>query len=138
MAGLTPLTLQLAAGWYRLEVENSRGHQSSLRVEIGKVTPGVAVASRRGLTRLPSLDKRAYLAGDKACDAGGPRPGKACCWWKMATACAGGSVSSSWGRRRCQGMPGGEFEIPVSPEWQRVMICISRPRSPRQTVTQSR
>ena len=38
--GPTLLTLPLAAGWYRLEVENSQGHQSSLQVEIGQLRLG--------------------------------------------------------------------------------------------------
>ena len=42
----------------------------------------------------------------------------------MATACAGGSASSSRGRWRCQDARG-EFEIPVSPEWLRHDLHIS-------------
>ena len=58
--------LQLAAGWYRLEVENSQGHQSSLRVEIGSYAWGGGGEQARPDKIAITLDKRAYLAGEKA------------------------------------------------------------------------
>ena len=75
--GPTPLTLPLAAGWYRLEVENSQGHQSSLRVEIGSYAWGGGGEQARPDKIAITLDKRAYQAGDKAnVTLVAPRPGK--------------------------------------------------------------
>ena len=65
MAGADPLTLQLAAGWYRLEVENSQGHQSSLRVEIGSYAWGGGGEQARPDKIAITLDKRAYQAGTR-------------------------------------------------------------------------
>ncbi len=124
--GPTPLTLQLAAGWYRLEVENSQGHQSSLRVEIGSYAWGGGGEQARPDKIAITLDKRAYLAGDKAkVTLVAPRPGKGLlmvedgdglCWWqRIELKGAGGDAKDARG----------EFEIPVSPEWQRHDLHIS-------------
>ncbi len=124
--GPTPLTLQLAAGWYRLEVENSQGHQSSLRVEIGSYAWGGGGEQSRPDKIAITLDKRAYLAGDKAkVTLVAPRPGKGLLivedgdglrWWqRIELKGAGGDAKDARG----------EFEIPVSPEWQRHDLHIS-------------
>ncbi|PPA29716.1 alpha-2-macroglobulin [Aeromonas jandaei] len=124
--GPTPLTLQLAAGWYRLEVENSQGHQSSLRVEIGSYAWGGGGEQARPDKIAITLDKRAYLAGDKAkVTLVAPRPGKGLLlvedgdglrWWqRIELKGAGGDAKDARG----------EFEIPVSPEWQRHDLHIS-------------
>ncbi|MBR7627901.1 alpha-2-macroglobulin family protein [Aeromonas popoffii] len=124
--GPTPLTLQLAAGWYRLEVENSQGHQSSLRVEIGSYAWGGGGEQARPDKIAITLDKRAYLAGDKATvTLVAPRPGKGLLmvedgdglrWWqRIELKGAGGDAKDARG----------EFEIPVSPEWQRHDLHIS-------------
>lgn len=124
--GPTPLTLQLAAGWYRLEVENSLGHQSSLRVEIGSYAWGGGGEQARPDKIAITLDKRAYLAGDKAkVTLVAPRPGKGLLlvedgdglrWWqRIELKGAGGDAKDVRG----------EFEIPVSPEWQRHDLHIS-------------
>lgn len=124
--GPTPLTLQLAAGWYRLEVENSQGHQSSLRVEIGSYAWGGGGEQARPDKIAITLDKRAYLAGDKAkVTLVAPRPGKGLLlvedgdglrWWqRIELKGAGGGAKDARG----------EFEIPVSPEWQRHDLHIS-------------
>ncbi|WP_279490589.1 alpha-2-macroglobulin family protein [Aeromonas veronii] len=124
--GPTPLTLQLAAGWYRLEVENSQGHQSSLRVEIGSYAWGGGGEQARPDKIAITLDKRAYLAGDKAkVTLVAPRPGKGVLlvedgdglrWWqRIELKGAGGDAKDARG----------EFEIPVSPEWQRHDLHIS-------------
>ncbi len=124
--GPTPLTLQLAAGWYRLEVENSQGHQSSLRVEIGSYAWGGGGEQARPDKIAITLDKRAYLAGDKAkVTLVAPRPGKGLLlvedgdglrWWqRIELEVAGGDAKDARG----------EFEIPVSPEWQRHDLHIS-------------
>ncbi|WP_043819428.1 alpha-2-macroglobulin family protein [Aeromonas veronii] len=124
--GPTPLTLQLAAGWYRLEVENSQGHQSSLRVEIGSYAWGGGGEQARPDKIAITLDKRAYLAGDKAkVTLVAPRPGKGLLlvedgdglrWWqRIELKGAGGDTKDARG----------EFEIPVSPEWQRHDLHIS-------------
>ncbi|WP_068977148.1 alpha-2-macroglobulin family protein [Aeromonas sp. EERV15] len=124
--GPTPLTLQLAAGWYRLEVENSQGHQSSLRVEIGSYAWGGGGEQARPDKIAITLDKRAYLAGDKAkVTLVAPRPGKGLLmvedgdglrWWqRIEIKGAGGDAKDARG----------EFEIPVSPEWQRHDLHIS-------------
>ncbi|WP_429108012.1 alpha-2-macroglobulin family protein [Aeromonas media] len=124
--GPTPLTLQLAAGWYRLEVENSQGHQSSLRVEIGSYAWGGGGEQARPDKIAIALDKRAYQAGDKAkVTLVAPRPGKGLLmvedgdglrWWQRIELNAEGAE---------QGEGRGEFEIPVSPEWQRHDLHIS-------------
>ncbi|MBL0568413.1 alpha-2-macroglobulin family protein [Aeromonas hydrophila] len=122
----TPLTLQLAAGWYRLEVENSQGHQSSLRVEIGSYAWGGGGEQARPDKIAITLDKRAYQAGDKAkVTLVAPRPGKGLLlvedgdglrWWqRIELKGAGGDAKDVRG----------EFEIPVSPEWQRHDLHIS-------------
>lgn len=122
----TPLTLQLAAGWYRLEVENSQGHQSSLRVEIGSYAWGGGGEQARPDKIAITLDKRAYQAGDKAkVTLVAPRPGKGLLlvedgdglrWWqRIELKGAGGDAKDARG----------EFEIPVSPEWQRHDLHIS-------------
>ncbi|EKP0261944.1 alpha-2-macroglobulin family protein [Aeromonas sobria] len=124
--GPTPLTLQLAAGWYRLEVENSQGHQSSLRVEIGSYAWGGGGEQARPDKIAITLDKRAYLAGDKAkVTVVAPRPGKGLLlvedgdglrWWqRIELKGAGGDAKDARG----------EFEIPISPEWQRHDLHIS-------------
>ncbi|WP_410489753.1 alpha-2-macroglobulin family protein [Aeromonas hydrophila] len=124
--GPTPLTLQLAAGWYRLEVENSQGHQSSLRVEIGSYAWGGGGEQARPDKIAITLDKRAYLAGDKVkVTLVAPRPGKGLLlvedgdglrWWqRIELKGAGGDAKDARG----------EFEIPVSPEWQRHDLHIS-------------
>ncbi|MBL0451816.1 alpha-2-macroglobulin family protein [Aeromonas veronii] len=124
--GPTPLTLQLAAGWYRLEVENSQGHQSSLRVEIGSYAWGGGGEQARPDKIAITLDKRAYRAGDKAkVTLVAPRPGKGLLlvedgdglrWWqRIELKGAGGDAKDARG----------EFEIPVSPEWQRHDLHIS-------------
>lgn len=124
--GPTPLTLQLAAGWYRLEVENSQGHQSSLRVEIGSYAWGGGGEQARPDKIAITLDKRAYQAGDKAkVTLVAPRPGKGLLlvedgdglrWWqRIELKGAGGGAKDARG----------EFEIPVSPEWQRHDLHIS-------------
>ena len=115
----TRLSLPLAAGWYRLEVENSQGHQSSLRIEIGSYAWGGGGEQARPDKIAISLDKRAYQAGDKArVTLVAPRPGKGLLlvedgdglrWWQR--------IELKEGR--------GEFEIPVSPEWQRHDLHIS-------------
>ena len=124
--GPTPLTLQLAAGWYRLEVENSQGHQSSLRVEIGSYAWGGGGEQARPDKIAISLDKRAYQAGDKAkVTLVAPRAGKGLLlvedgdglrWWQRIELRAEGGGSAE---------ARGEFEIPVSPEWQRHDLHIS-------------
>ncbi|WP_433912414.1 alpha-2-macroglobulin family protein [Aeromonas dhakensis] len=124
--GPTPLTLQLAAGWYRLEVENSQGHQSSLRVEIGSYAWGGGGEQARPDKIAITLDKRAYQAGDKAkVTLVAPRPGKGLLlvedgdglrWWqRIELKGAGGDAKDARG----------EFEIPVSPEWERHDLHIS-------------
>ncbi|MEN9532036.1 MAG: hypothetical protein RIQ83_1260 [Pseudomonadota bacterium] len=124
--GPTPLSLQLAAGWYRLEVENSQGHQSSLRVEIGSYAWGGGGEQARPDKIAITLDKRAYLAGDKAkVTLVAPRAGKGLLmvedgdglrWWqRIELNAAGGDAKDARG----------EFEIPVSPEWQRHDLHIS-------------
>nr|WP_323941093.1 alpha-2-macroglobulin [Aeromonas hydrophila] len=124
--GPTPLTLQLAAGWYRLEVENSQGHQSSLRVEIGSYAWGGGGEQARPDKIAITLDKRAYQVGDKAkVTLVAPRPGKGLLlvedgdglrWWqRIELKGAGGDAKDARG----------EFEIPVSPEWQRHDLHIS-------------
>ncbi|MEZ6968476.1 alpha-2-macroglobulin [Aeromonas sp. S11(2024)] len=124
--GPTPLSLQLAAGWYRLEVENSQGHQSSLRVEIGSYAWGGGGEQARPDKIAITLDKRAYQAGDKAkVTLVAPRPGKGLLlvedgdglrWWqRIEFKGAGGDAKDARG----------EFEIPVSPEWQRHDLHIS-------------
>lgn len=123
--GSTPLSLTLAAGWYRLEVENSQGHQSSLRLEIGSYAWGGGGEQARPDKIVITLDKRAYQAGDKAkVTLVAPRPGKGLLlvedgdglrWWQRIELKAEGSEKE--GR--------GEFEIPVSPEWQRHDLHIS-------------
>ncbi|MGN5221973.1 alpha-2-macroglobulin family protein [Aeromonas veronii] len=124
--GPTPFTLQLAAGWYRLEVENSQGHQSSLRVEIGSYAWGGGGEQARPDKIAITLDKRAYQAGDKAkVTLVAPRPGKGLLlvedgdglrWWqRIELKGAGGDAKDARG----------EFEIPVSPEWQRHDLHIS-------------
>lgn len=124
--GPTPLTLQLAAGWYRLEVENSQGHQSSLRVEIGSYAWGGGGEQARPDKIAITLDKRAYLAGDKAkVTLVAPRPGKG------LLLVEDGDGLRWWQRIELKGTGGdakdarGEFEIPVSPEWQRHDLHIS-------------
>ncbi|MEL3919038.1 alpha-2-macroglobulin [Aeromonas enteropelogenes] len=122
--GPTSLSLTLAAGWYRLEVENSQGHQSSLRLEIGSYAWGGGEQARPDKIAI-TLDKRAYQAGDKAkVTLVAPRPGKGLLmvedgdglrWWQRIELKAEGSEKE--GR--------GEFEIPVSPEWQRHDLHIS-------------
>lgn len=124
--GPTLLTLQLAAGWYRLEVENSQGHQSSLRVEIGSYAWGGGGEQARPDKIAITLDKRAYQAGDKAnVTLVAPRPGKRLLlvedgdglrWWqRIELKGAGGDAKDARG----------EFEIPVSPEWLRHDLHIS-------------
>ncbi|MFM4842571.1 alpha-2-macroglobulin [Aeromonas veronii] len=124
--GPTPLSLQLAAGWYRLEVENSQGHQSSLRVEIGSYAWGGGGEQARPDKIAITLDKRAYQAGDKAkVTLVAPRPGKGLLlvedgdglrWWqRIELKGAGGDAKDARG----------EFDIPVSPEWQRHDLHIS-------------
>ncbi|UJQ38356.1 alpha-2-macroglobulin family protein [Aeromonas caviae] len=124
--GPTPLTLQVAAGWYRLEVENSQGHQSSLRVEIGSYAWGGGGEQARPDKIAITLDKRAYQAGDKAkVTLVAPRPGKGLLlvedgdglrWWqRIELKGAGGDAKDARG----------EFEIPVSPEWERHDLHIS-------------
>nr|WP_317676347.1 alpha-2-macroglobulin [Aeromonas dhakensis] len=124
--GPTPLTLQLAAGWYRVEVENSQGHQSSLRVEIGSYAWGGGGEQARPDKIAITLDKRAYQAGDKAkVTLVAPRPGKGLLlvedgdglrWWqRIELKGAGGDAKDARG----------EFEIPVSPEWERHDLHIS-------------
>lgn len=124
--GPTLLTLQLAAGWYRLEVENSQGHQSSLRVEIGSYAWGGGGEQARPDKIAITLDKRAYQAGDKAnVTLVAPRPGKGLLlvedgdglrWWqRIELKGAGGDAKDARG----------EFEIPVSPEWLRHDLHIS-------------
>lgn len=124
--GPTPLTLPLAAGWYRLEVENRQGHQSSLRVEIGSYAWGGGGEQARPDKIAITLDKRAYQAGDKAkVTLVAPRPGKGLLlvedgdglrWWqRIELKGAGGDAKDARG----------EFEIPVSPEWQRHDLHIS-------------
>ncbi|WP_421353940.1 alpha-2-macroglobulin family protein [Aeromonas veronii] len=124
--GPTSLTLQLTAGWYRLEVENSQGHQSSLRVEIGSYAWGGGGEQARPDKIAITLDKRAYQAGDKAkVTLVAPRPGKGLLlvedgdglrWWqRIELKGAGGDAKDARG----------EFEIPVSPEWQRHDLHIS-------------
>ncbi|WP_320545936.1 alpha-2-macroglobulin family protein [Aeromonas veronii] len=124
--GPTPLTLQLAAGWYRLEVENSQGHQSSLRVEIGSYAWGGGGEQARPDKIAITLDKRAYQAGDKAkVTLVAPRPGKGLLMVED------GDGLRWWQRIELMGADGnakdarGEFEIPVSPQWQRHDLHIS-------------
>lgn len=124
--GPTPLTLQLAAGWYRLEVENSQGHQSSLRVEIGSYAWGGGGEQARPDKIAITLDKRAYQAGDKAkVTLVASRPGKGLLMVED------GDGLRWWQRIELKGADGdakdarGEFEIPVSPEWQRHDLHIS-------------
>lgn len=124
--GPTPLSLQLAAGWYRLEVENSQGHQSSLRVEIGSYSWGGGGEQARPDKIAITLDKRAYQAGDKAkVTLVAPRPGKG------LLLVEDGDGLRWWQRIELKGAAGdakdarGEFEIPVSPEWQRHDLHIS-------------
>ncbi|MBS4699296.1 alpha-2-macroglobulin family protein [Aeromonas media] len=124
--GPTPLSLPLAAGWYRLEVENSQGHQSSLRFEIGSYAWGGGGEQARPDKIAITLDKRAYQAGDKAkVTLVAPRPGKGLLlvedgdglrWWQRIELNAEGAG---------QGEGRGEFEIPISPEWQRHDLHIS-------------
>ncbi|MFM1662822.1 alpha-2-macroglobulin family protein [Aeromonas salmonicida] len=124
--GPTTLSLPLAAGWYRLEVENSQGHQSSLRVEIGSYAWGGGGEQARPDKIAITLDKRAYQAGDKAkVTLVAPRAGKGLLlvedgdglrWWQRIELRAEG-VGLAEAR--------GEFEIPVSPEWQRHDLHIS-------------
>lgn len=124
--GPTPLTLPLAAGWYRLEVENSQGHQSSLRVEIGSYAWGGGGEQARPDKIAITLDKRAYQAGDKAkVTLVAPRPGKGLLlvedgdglrWWQRIELKGAGNDAKD---------ARGEFEIPVSPEWQRHDLHIS-------------
>ncbi|MEH8223741.1 alpha-2-macroglobulin [Aeromonas veronii] len=124
--GPTPLTLQLAAGWYRLEVENSQGHQSSLRVEIGSYAWGGGGEQARPDKIAITLDKRAYQAGDKAkVTLVAPRPGKGLLlvedgdglrWWQRIELKGAGDDAKD---------ARGEFEIPVSPEWLRHDLHIS-------------
>ncbi|WP_169046358.1 alpha-2-macroglobulin family protein [Aeromonas salmonicida] len=124
--GPTTLSLPLAAGWYRLEVENSQGHQSSLRVEIGSYAWGGGGEQARPDKIAITLDKRAYQAGDKAkVTLVAPRAGKGLLlvedgdglrWWqRIELRAAGGGLAEARG----------EFEIPVSPEWQRHDLHIS-------------
>ncbi|MGL5373937.1 MAG: alpha-2-macroglobulin family protein [Aeromonas veronii] len=124
--GPTPLSLQLAAGWYRLEVENSQGHQSSLRVEVGSYAWGGGGEQARPDKIAITLDKRAYQAGDKAkVTLVAPRPGKG------LLLVEDGDGLRWWQRIELKGAAGdakdarGEFEIPVSPEWQRHDLHIS-------------
>lgn len=124
--GPTPLSLQLAAGWYRLEVENSQGHQSSLRVEIGSYAWGGGGEQARPDKIAITLDKRAYQAGDKAkVTLVAPRPGKG------LLLVEDGDGLRWWQRIELKGAAGdakdarGEFEIPVSPEWLRHDLHIS-------------
>ncbi|MFQ2429361.1 alpha-2-macroglobulin family protein [Aeromonas caviae] len=139
--GPTPLTLQLAAGWYRLEVENSQGHQSSLRVEIGSYAWGGGGEQARPDKIAITLDKRAYQAGDKAnVTLVAPRPGKGLLmvedgdglrWWqRIQLKGAGGDAKDARG----------EFEIPVSPEWLRhdlhISAQIAAPDSDSKSVSQ--
>ena len=124
--GPTTLSLPLAAGWYRLEVENSQGHQSSLRVEIGSYAWGGGGEQARPDKIAITLDKRAYQAGDKAkVTLVTPRAGKGLLlvedgdglrWWqRIELRAEGGGLAEARG----------EFEIPVSPEWQRHDLHIS-------------
>ncbi|MFK0667461.1 alpha-2-macroglobulin family protein [Aeromonas salmonicida] len=124
--GPTTLSLPLAAGWYRLEVENSQGHQSSLRVEIGSYAWGGGGEQARPDKIAITLDKRAYQAGDKAkVTLVAPRAGKGLLlvedgdglrWWqRIELRAEGGGLAEARG----------EFEIPVSPEWQRHDLHIS-------------
>ncbi|MFB0582745.1 alpha-2-macroglobulin family protein [Aeromonas salmonicida] len=124
--GPTTLSLPLAAGWYRLEVENSQGHQSSLRVEIGSYAWGGGGEQARPDKIAITLDKRAYQAGDKAkVTLVAPRAGKGLLlvedgdglrWWlRIELRPEGGGLAEARG----------EFEIPVSPEWQRHDLHIS-------------
>lgn len=124
--GPTALSLPLAAGWYRLEVENSQGHQSSLRLEIGSYAWGGGGEQARPDKIAITLDKRAYQAGDKAkVTLVAPRAGKGLLlvedgdglrWWQRIELNAEGAG---------QGEGRGEFEIPISPEWQRHDLHIS-------------
>ncbi|MDR6996058.1 uncharacterized protein YfaS (alpha-2-macroglobulin family) [Aeromonas salmonicida] len=124
--GPTTLSLPLAAGWYRLEVENSQGHQSSLRVEIGSYAWGGGGEQARPDKIAITLDKRAYQAGDKAkVTLVAPSAGKGLLlvedgdglrWWqRIELRAEGGGLAEARG----------EFEIPVSPEWQRHDLHIS-------------
>ncbi|WP_265456762.1 alpha-2-macroglobulin family protein [Aeromonas salmonicida] len=124
--GPTTLSLPLAAGWYRLEVENSQGHQSSLRVEIGSYAWGGGGEQARPDKIAITLDKRAYQAGDKVkVTLVAPRAGKGLLlvedgdglrWWqRIELRAEGGGLAEARG----------EFEIPVSPEWQRHDLHIS-------------
>ncbi|WP_409012046.1 alpha-2-macroglobulin family protein [Aeromonas salmonicida] len=124
--GPTTLRLPLAAGWYRLEVENSQGHQSSLRVEIGSYAWGGGGEQARPDKIAITLDKRAYQAGDKVkVTLVAPRAGKGLLlvedgdglrWWqRIELRAEGGGLAEARG----------EFEIPVSPEWQRHDLHIS-------------
>ncbi|MCY9822081.1 alpha-2-macroglobulin family protein [Aeromonas media] len=124
--GPTPLSLPLAAGWYRLEVENSQGHQSSLRLEIGSYAWGGGGEQARPDKIAITLDKRAYQAGEKAkVTLVAPRPGKGLLlvedgdglrWWqRIELKGAGGDAKDARG----------EFEIPISPDWQRHDLHIS-------------
>lgn len=124
--GPTPLSLPLAAGWYRLEVENSQGHQSSLRFEIGSYAWGGGGEQARPDKIAITLDKRAYQAGDKAkVTLVAPRAGKG------LLLVEDGDGLRWWQRIELKGADGdakdarGEFEIPVSPEWQRHDLHIS-------------
>ncbi|CAJ1806609.1 alpha-2-macroglobulin [Aeromonas salmonicida] len=124
--GPTTLSLPLAAGWYRLEVENSQGHQSSLRVEIGSYAWGGGGEQARPDKIAITLDKRAYQAGDKAkVTLVAPRAGKGLLlvedgdglrWWQRIELRPEGAGLAE---------ARGEFEIPVSPEWQRHDLHIS-------------
>lgn len=124
--GPTPLSLPLAAGWYRLEVENSQGHVSSLRLEIGSYAWGGGGEQARPDKIAISLDKRAYQAGDSArVTLVAPRTGKGLLmvedgdglrWWQRIELHAQEGDATT-GR--------GEFEIPIRPEWQRHDLHIS-------------
>ena len=141
--GPTPLSLPLAAGWYRLEVENSQGHESSLRLEIGSYAWGGGGEQARPDKIAISLDKRAYQAGDKArVTLVAPRAGKGLLmvedgdglrWWQRIELQAEGGESKT-GR--------GEFEIPISPEWLRhdlhISAQIAAPDSEELPVSQAR
>lgn len=136
--GPTTLSLPLAAGWYRLEVENSQGHQSSLRVEIGSYAWGGGGEQARPDKIAITLDKRAYQAGDKAkVTLVAPVRARGSCWWRMVTACAGGSVSScepkvvDWQRRVASSRSPSALSGSAT-------ICISLPRLPPLTANQSR
>lgn len=127
--GPTALSLPLAAGWYRLEVENSQGHQSSLRLEIGSYAWGGGGEQARPDKIAISLDRRAYKAGDKArVTLVAPRAGKGLLlvedgdglrWWQRI------ELKTEGGKGDGAAEGSGEFEIPISPEWQRHDLHIS-------------